>query len=418
MSSGSCWPCRSLMLWLSVLVVGACGASAPAGAGAPGSVAASMSSFAAGLPDGPVTLEQVLLGRQLVISSDCGACHGGGFPGAEGWLAGNPAESGAYVFGEYRAWAPNLTPDPQTGLGRYSDRQVFNALRWGLRPGATPDVEIASATPGVGNHPVQPDYLSPLMPWASWRHKSDRQLWAVIAYLRHGVAPVRNEVRDHESPPDRWARESTRGRIGPYPAQPFPTVNEELREGADGEQVLRGRSLSLSMGCGECHGGRGNPAAAGWLTGVMSPEQRPHATPFEQKLQVGPFATYPRNLTPDNTTGLGRFSERQIFNALRYGLRPGETADVEITSAIPGEGNHPLHPKYLPPSMPWAAWRHLADEELWAIAAYLKHGLKPVRNRVPDSEGPPDFWASLFTPENFGTYPAASYPTAHERLVR
>jgi hypothetical protein len=406
---------------LPLLVVSAC-AAPPGPSNSSGSASVVFvpvgAASVAGLPHGAVTREQVLLGRRLVIASDCGACHGGGFPDAEGWLAGNPAESGAYVFGEYRAWAPNLTPDPETGLGRYSDRQVFNALRWGLRPAATPDVEITSATPGVGDHPIQPNYLSPLMPWASWRHKSDRQLWAVIAYLRHGVAPIHNEVRTPESPPDRWAGQSTTERIGTYPAPPFPTANEALREGANREQVLLGRSLTLSMGCGECHGGRGNPEAHGWLAGVLDAERRPYATPFEQRLQVGPFATYPRNLTPDNTTGLGRFSERQIFNALRYGLRPGETADVEITSAVPGEGNYPLHPKYLPPSMPWAAWRHLADDEIRAIAVYLKHGLKPVRNRVPDSEGPPDFWAGLFTPENFGTYPAAAYPTANERDVR
>jgi mono/diheme cytochrome c family protein len=414
MSPGSCGTSLWLVLSLSALSA-ACGASAPAGSGAGSSAFASTGSSVAGLPALAVTQEQVLFGRQLVISHGCGDCHGGGpNPAAEGWLAGG----GRYPVGEYFAYAANLTPDEEVGLGRYTDRQVFNALRYGLRPGTTPDVEITSATPGVGNHPAQPDYLSPLMPWASWRHMSDPELWAVIAYLRHGVAPVRKAVPDPVSPPDRWASMFTVERIGPHPLPAFPTANEELREGADREQVLRGRRLVAALACGECHGGRGNPAASGWLTGVLSPEQRPHAIPFEQKLLVGPFATYPRNLTPDNTTGLGRFSERQIFNALRYGLRPGETADVEITSATPGEGNHPLHPKYLPPSMPWPAWRHLADEELWAIAAYLKHGLKPVRNRVPDSEGPPDFWASLFTPENFGTYPAASYPTAHERLVR
>src|SRR5690606_5311661 len=121
--------------------------------------------------------------------------------------------------------------------------------------------------------------------------------------------------------------------------------------------------------------------------------------------------TRPRNLTPDNTTGLGRFSERQIFNALRRGLRPGETPDVEITSSIPGKGNFPENPKYLAVPMPWPSYRHMADEDLRAIAAYLKRGLKPVRNRVVDSDGPPDFWASEYTPEKIGTYPAPAFPT-------
>ena len=171
------------------------------------------------------------------------------------------------------------------------------------------------------------------------------------------------------------------------------------------EQVLRGRHLVVSHGCGDCHGGGGNPGADGWLAGMKTPLQ---------EYVVGPFKTRARNLTPDNATGLGRFSERQIFNALRYGLRPGETPDVEITSTTPGEGNYPRNPKYLAVPMPWPVFRHMDDQDLWDMAAYLKHGVKPVSNRVPDSEGPPDFWASEYTVEKIGTYPAAAFPTANE----
>ena len=177
------------------------------------------------------------------------------------------------------------------------------------------------------------------------------------------------------------------------------------------DQVLRGRALVLHHGCGDCHGGIANPAAANWLSGWRS-----SSPPAVQDFQVGPFHTYARNLTPDNTTGMGRFSERQIFNALRYGLRPGETPDVEITSTTPGEGNFPENPKYLAIPMPWPSFRHMSDQELRDIAAYLKHGVRPVSNKVPDSEGPPDFWASEYTPEKIGTYPAPSFPTANEKL--
>lgn len=174
------------------------------------------------------------------------------------------------------------------------------------------------------------------------------------------------------------------------------------------DPVARGRYLVLTHDCGGCHGGLANPAGEGWLAGyheTLNPDVA---------FKVGPFTTYPRNLTPDNTTGLGRFSERQIFNALRYGLRPGETPDVEITSTVPGEGNFPMHPKYLAPPMPWPAWRHMPDEDLWAIAAYLKRGLKPVENQVPDSEGPPDFWAEEYAKPYWGAYPVAAFPTANE----
>ena len=172
------------------------------------------------------------------------------------------------------------------------------------------------------------------------------------------------------------------------------------------DQIARGRHLVFTHGCGDCHGGFQNPNAQGYLAGVMSPQQ---------EFQIGPFKTRPRNITPDNTTGIGRFSERQIFNALRYGLRPGETPDVEITGNTPGQGNFPATPKYLAPPMPWVAFRHLPDADLWAIAAYLKRAVKPVSNRVQDSEGPPDFWASQYTVANYGTYPATPFPGAGER---
>lgn len=180
----------------------------------------------------------------------------------------------------------------------------------------------------------------------------------------------------------------------------------EPNEPVDQEQVLRGRLLTVTHGCGDCHGGFANPAAEGWLAGVRSPQQ---------EFKIGPFTTRPRNLTPDNTTGMGRFSERQIFNALRYGLRPGETPDVEITSTTPGEGNFPANPKYLAPPMPWPAFRHLSDQELWDIVAYLKHGVKAVNNRVEDSEGPPDFWVSFYTPETIGQYPLPAFPASGEK---
>jgi mono/diheme cytochrome c family protein len=169
--------------------------------------------------------------------------------------------------------------------------------------------------------------------------------------------------------------------------------------------VIRGRQLALEHGCADCHGGGPNPAAKGFLAGMTMPEQ---------EFVIGPFKTRPRNLTPDNTTGIGRFSERQIFNAIRFGLRPGETPDVEITSAVPGQGNFPARPKYLAPPMPWPAFRHMEDQDIWDIAAYLKKGVKPVRNLVTDSEGPPDFWASEYTPEKIGMYPAPAFPTANE----
>ena len=175
---------------------------------------------------------------------------------------------------------------------------------------------------------------------------------------------------------------------------------------AQQSQVQQGRHLVVSHACGECHGGGDNPAASGWLDGMRDT--------ITQQFRVGPFVTRAKNLTPDVATGTGSFTERQIFNALRYGLRPEETPDVEITSTVPGQGNFPLHPHYLAVPMPWMSWRNMSNEELYAIAAYLKRGLKPVSHRVQDSDGPPDFWAGEYTVAKIGPYPAVKYPTANE----
>lgn len=203
----------------------------------------------------------------------------------------------------------------------------------------------------------------------------------------------------------RWVIAAVVGAMCLVPAAAL-TVGSGVHEArALEDQIARGRQSVIEHACGDCHGGGNNPAAPGWLAGITRPDQ---------ESPIGPFKTRARNLTPDNATGLGRFSERQIFNALRYGLRPGETPDVEITSTTPGQGNFPANPKYLAPPMPWPAWRHMSDQELWDIAAYLKRGLKPVSNRVADSEGPPDFWASEYTVEKIGAYPAVAFPTANE----
>jgi hypothetical protein len=172
-------------------------------------------------------------------------------------------------------------------------------------------------------------------------------------------------------------------------------------------QIALGRQMVVSHACGECHGGGDNPGAPGWLDGMRDT--------ITQQFRIGPFVTRAKNLTPDVATGTGSFSERQIFNALRYGLRPEETPDVDITSTVPGQGNFPLHPHYLAVPMPWPSWRNMSDAELRAIAAYLKNGLKPVSHKVQDSDGPPDFWASAYTVQAIGPYPVLPFPTINEK---
>lgn len=182
-------------------------------------------------------------------------------------------------------------------------------------------------------------------------------------------------------------------------------------------QVSRGRQLVTTLGCTDCHNRNvDDPASSQWLAGYIAVPGVPvGAAPGS--FQIGPFATYCPNLTPDAATGLGGNSDRQIYNALKFGLDPGDTPDVVISSTTPGQGNFPTEPHYLAPPMPWPSFRHLPDSDLWAIVAYLKHGIKPVTNAVPDSQGPPDHWASSYTPDKIGPETLPAYPAAGEQFA-
>jgi mono/diheme cytochrome c family protein len=365
----------------------------------------------------------ILRGRHLVLSHACGECHGGGSnPAAKGWLAGSTGPELEFKIGPppcgldpkakgcFTTRPRNLTPDNATGMGRFTERQLFNALRYGLRPEATPDVTITSTTPGQGNFPMRPQYVAPPMPWNAWRHLPDSDLRAIAAYLKRGLKPVTHKVAESEGPPDFWASAMVPQNIGTYPAAAFPTANEVEPSANDRARVLRGRALVINHDCGACHRAI-SPAAPGWLGGITSPTQAFVLGPCLQDEKAPCFTGRPRNLTPDKETGIGRFSDQQIFNALRYGLRPEDTPDVKITSMTPGQGNHPADPRYLGPFMPWAAWRYMTDEELWSVIAYLRH-VKPISNKVEKSDEPPDHWASVVA--TLGAYPPPPFPTANE----
>jgi mono/diheme cytochrome c family protein len=373
------------------------------------------------------TQDVVLRGRELVINHACGECHGGGNnPAAKGWLAGLGASEPPVEFkigpppcgtdpaakGCFTTRPRNLTPDNDTGMGRFTERQLFNALRYGLRPEDTPDVTITGTTPGQGNYPMRPRFVAPPMPWPSWRHMSDADLRAIAAYLKRGLRPVVNKVEPSEGPPDFWASFMTPENIGAYPAPAFPTANEQAPPAAQRARVMRGRQLVVDHGCGDCHGGLSDPSRKGWLGGITDPSQAFVIGGCFQDPKAPCFAGRPKNITPDKDTGVGRWTDQQLFNALRYGLKPEETPDIKITSSTPGQGNFPKDPRYLGPFMPWASWRHMPDEDLWSIITYLRHAVKPISNKVPLSDDTPDHWASAVAAA--GPHPGPAFPTANE----
>jgi len=86
---------------------------------------------------------------------------------------------------------------------------------------------------------------------------------------------------------------------------------------------------------------------------------------------VGPWGiSYAANLTPDEQTGIGLWTEEIFVKAMRTGKHMGEGRPI------------------LPP-MPWYYINQLPDEDLHAIFSYLK-SLKPIKNVVPQPVAPPD----------------------------
>jgi hypothetical protein len=69
--------------------------------------------------------------------------------------------------------APNITPDPETGVGNFTDDQLARAIREGI------------------SHDGQT--LFPMMPYAHHRRMSDEDLTSVIVYLR-ALPPIPNPL--------------------------------------------------------------------------------------------------------------------------------------------------------------------------------------------------------------------------------
>jgi mono/diheme cytochrome c family protein len=114
-------------------------------------------------------------GEYLAHIMDCGGCHNTGAftpqPNLDTPLSGSDIGFEMPAMGVF--FPPNLTPDAETGLGKWTDAEVITAFTTGLRPD--------------GRH------LAPVMPWMSYGHISANDAEALVAYLR-SLKPVNHKV--------------------------------------------------------------------------------------------------------------------------------------------------------------------------------------------------------------------------------
>ena len=132
--------------------------------------------FAALVLAAPAAAEtQVERGQYLAHIMDCGGCHHTGAftpqPNLETPLAGS--DIGFEMPGMGVFYPPNLTPDKETGLGKWSDAEIITAFTTGMRPDGR--------------------QLAPMMPWMSYAHINADDASALVAYLR-SLPPVTHKV--------------------------------------------------------------------------------------------------------------------------------------------------------------------------------------------------------------------------------
>jgi mono/diheme cytochrome c family protein len=119
-------------------------------------------------------------GKQLTVVGGCIDCH------TPGTLFGAPDFS-RNLSGSELGWqgpwgttyARNLTPDPETGLGRYKAEEIVAAIKGGKRLDGSP--------------------MLPPMPWQNYAGMSDEDLNAIAAYLL-SLPPVKHAVPDRVAP--------------------------------------------------------------------------------------------------------------------------------------------------------------------------------------------------------------------------
>ena len=245
-------------------------------------------------------------GRYLATVGECAGCH----TGAAGPFAGGRAFPSSFGVVE----SANITQDVETGIGAWSADDLYRALHEGRSKGGA--------------------HLYPAFPYPYFTRVTRADSDALYAFLRT-VPAVRNAPRrDRLAFPMSWrpimafwnALYFRPGEFRPDPAH-SPAWNR-------GAYLVKGLAH-----CGACHSPKNALAA----------DSRSH--PFEGGVIEGWFAP---DLTGDPRSGLGSWSEDDLFTFLKTGRNPHTAAGGMMAGVVQGSISK------------------LADDDLHAIAAYIK----------------------------------------------
>ena len=266
-------------------------------------------------------------GERVFYAAGCGHCHTP--PGLEksDQLNLSGGLELATEFGVFRV--SNITPDPETGIGGWTPLQFVNAVMRGVSPGGA--------------------HYYPALPYASYAKMRVEDVLDLKAFM-DTLPAIRNEVAGHDLGFPYNIRRGVglwkRFYLSPEPVLALPADASEA--------VRRGQYLVEAAGhCGECHTPRdfmGGMDPERWLAGAPNPTGRgsvPNITPHDEGLQ---------------------WSEAEIADTLKTGFTPDFDTLGGAMAAVQ------------------AALARLPDEDLQAIAAYLK-AVPPLPDAVRPAEG-------------------------------
>ncbi len=195
------WTGMSVMTAAAVLVAGGAGLTAAPQAQKPGQAQVAAAPAAAHMAK--PSPAAVARGKYLVTATGCDDCHTPWKMGANGpepdmtlmlsghpaslqmppapassgpWMASISASRTAFAGPWGVSYTRNLTPDPETGLGQWTEQQFIDTIRTGREQGRGRE-------------------LLPPMPWPAFKNFSDADLKAIFAYLR-SIPAIKNKVPD------------------------------------------------------------------------------------------------------------------------------------------------------------------------------------------------------------------------------
>ncbi len=251
---------------------------------------------------------QIEYGRYLARAGDCVSCHTapGGKPYAGGLAMATP-------FGTI--YTPNITPDPDTGIGKWSDHEFYNAMHNGV------------SANGRQLYPAFP------YPWFTKITATDVQ--AIKAYL-DTLTPVRQKTKPPELPwPMSWRKSMLVWNQLFFHAGTFkPDPSKSI-------QWNRGAYLVQGVGhCGACHSAKNMAGAAQTVDGLGGGSAGD--------------GWYAPDLTSDLRVGIGKWSPQEIVEYLKTGSNARTAAAGKMAQVVEN------------------STQYLSDSDLTAIAVYLK----------------------------------------------